>query len=106
MSEPTFPDVLRHPQNRPMRTVACRVGQRRQPLPAEEDRRAAVGVEHAAQLRLQRSVDTSAREVRGAVPCREAALGPPLGDQETPSSVPDIPSRVTLQLSGVVNETR
>src|SRR5438128_7665690 len=51
----------------------------------EQDRGAVVGFEHATELGLQRAVDPTAREVRSAVPRREAALSPPLGDQEIPS---------------------
>ena len=72
----------------------------------EQDRRAVVGLEHPAELWFKRAVDPTAWEVGGAVPRREAAPARPSAIRKLRPSVPDTPSRVTLQHSGVVNVTR
>src|SRR6476661_6620990 len=49
----------------------------------EEDRRTVVGLQDSPERGLEGIVHTPTRIVGGPVPPREAALGAPLGDQET-----------------------
>src|SRR5439155_10692184 len=83
--EPAVPLVVARMLRQPQQPAHPRVGQRRQALPVEQYRGPVVGLERTAEFRLEGAVDPTTREVRRAVPRREAALGPPLGDQEASS---------------------
>jgi hypothetical protein len=72
----------------------------------EQDRRAVIGLQDAAELGLERAVDATTREVRGAVRAESRPSARPSAIRKLRPSVPDSPSRVTFHDSGVVNVTR
>src|SRR4029078_8969733 len=74
--QPLVPVVIRHVLDGAEQLPHTGVGQPREPLPVEEDRRTVVGLEHPAERGLERAVDTTARIVRSTVPRREAGLRP------------------------------
>src|SRR5947199_5490997 len=80
--QPGVPHVIGQVGEAPGQPPHAACGQRGEAVPAEQDRRAVVGLEHASELGDERAIDASAREVGSAIARVHTTRDPALRDQE------------------------